>query len=96
MLQKIWNLLKQISCPLFLRFLTDNLIRNPPGHKSWENVFSGVEYVMHVASPHTLLFDNQQIEILDPAILGTQVPNEYCVGSHFFRRFFIIVTNLIR
>jgi hypothetical protein len=41
--------------------------------------------VMHVASPNTLLFDDAQTEILDPAILGTQVWGSSSMSSTYFR-----------
>jgi hypothetical protein len=76
MLLKTWSLLKQTYCEnslISLFVLQSDSPRNPPDHQSWSEAFSGVEYVMHVASPNTLLFDDAKSDILDPAILGTQV-----------------------
>jgi hypothetical protein len=36
-------------------------------------VFDGVEYVMHVAAPVGVLFDNPSAELIDPTVLGTRV-----------------------
>mmetsp|Transcript_2119 Transcript_2119/g.2077 ORF Transcript_2119/g.2077 Transcript_2119/m.2077 type:complete len:366 (-) Transcript_2119:118-1215(-) len=73
-----------------LQLVELNLL-NPVDHKSWIDVFDGVEYIMHVASPNTLLFDDAHSEILDPAILGTQTILQHCHRSPTLKK--IIMTS---
>ncbi len=53
--------------------LVEANLMSPPSHKSWTDAFNGVEYVLHIASPFTYLFEDSKTEIIDPIIIGTQV-----------------------
>ena len=55
--------------------------RNPSDHKSWEDAFDGVEYVMHVAAPVGVVFENPTSEMIDPTVLGTRAVVEHCQSS---------------
>lgn len=49
--------------------------------ENWERAFDGVEYVFHLASPHSFKPQNPQQELIQPAVEGTRRILQMCQKS---------------
>ncbi|MEI7748010.1 MAG: NAD-dependent epimerase/dehydratase family protein [Chlorobiaceae bacterium] len=53
---------------------------------AYDRVIEGCEYVMHTASPYKINVKNPQIDLVDPAVTGTENVLESCIKSGSVKR----------
>ncbi len=59
----------------------------------YDQAASGCEYVIHTASPYQINVKNPQLDLVDPAVIGTETVLESCLKSDNVKR--LIVTSSI-
>ncbi len=53
---------------------------------TYDQAVEGCEYVMHTASPYKINVKNPQVDLIDPAVIGTTTILESCIKSKSIKR----------